>query len=109
MCESTTRCTTERYRPSSNAERARRYRQKLKARVYALFSDDEGTFCHGPDCGTREGPLELAHVRATGLCSAGRGQIHRHLDVMKYPDHYTLLCKECHRNENYPAMEEAPF
>ena len=40
--------------------------------------------------------LEFAHLRATGLCGRGRGQIARYYDIAHNPECYTLLCRPCH-------------
>jgi len=43
--------------------------------------------------------LHFAHVEETEISAItrGRGRKERVYDVIKNPDSYTLLCKDCHR------------
>lgn len=45
----------------------------------------------------RSRSLEFAHIKPTALRFRGRGLITRFLDIIKHPDCYVLLCKQCHR------------
>lgn len=40
--------------------------------------------------------LEFAHLKPTGLRGKSRGKNYRVLDIRKHPDHYQLLCMDCH-------------
>lgn len=48
-------------------------------------------------CGTSE-KLEFAHINDTELRGMGRGRKERYYDVIKNPDSYVLLCKNCHKD-----------
>lgn len=49
--------------------------------------------------------VEFAHVKPTGLDGPGRGMERRYRDVLKNPDCYRVLCKECHRKADRENME----
>lgn len=48
------------------------------------------------ECSTTS-KLEFAHKETTGLNGWGRGRKERVYDVIKNPDKYRLLCKDCHK------------
>lgn len=48
------------------------------------------------ECGTVSG-LEFAHKEPMELDGWGRGRKERVYDVMKNPNKYRLLCKDCHK------------
>jgi len=48
------------------------------------------------ECSTTEN-LEFAHKEPTGLDGRGRGRKERVYDVIKNPEKYRLLCRDCHR------------
>lgn len=87
-----------------------KYRQKLKLRAFQAI----GAAC--VFCKTAES-IQAAHVLATGLKSAGRGMDRRYQDVLKHPDKYRPMCKNCHRTfdalrklyEAQEPREEIPF
>ena len=52
-------------------------------------------------------PIQYAHARPTKLRGRGRGQHARLRDVVKYPDRYIPLCKECHAIYDRPLFWDA--
>lgn len=50
--------------------------------------------------------LQWAHLRPTGLSGKGRGYNHRVLDIRRNPDHYALLCRDCHISFDLAAAPE---
>lgn len=87
-----------------------KYRQDLKVRAFVAIGV-QCVFCHdGQD-------LHCAHVGRTLLKGPGRGMQQRYSDVLKNPDKYRPMCKDCHRTfdalvasiRKEPPVEEIPF
>ena len=57
------------------------------------------------ECPTTEN-LEFAHKEDTELSGRGRGRKERVYDVIRNPDKYMLLCKDCHENYDQGLLEE---
>jgi len=57
------------------------------------------------ECGVTSG-LEFAHREETELDGWGRGRKERVYDVMKNPDKYRLLCKDCHKEYDQTIEDE---
>jgi len=74
----------------SNAEKCRRYKQRLRHRAYACYIVNVCFFCGAG------GDLEFAHVKPTKLSGQGRGMDRRFRDVLSHPDCYVIACKSCH-------------
>lgn len=71
-------------------DECRAYRESLKKRARQALSP---FVCRR--CGT-DSDIEFAHKRPTRLSGEGRGAFHRYRDVIRHPDRYIPLCKECH-------------
>lgn len=71
-------------------EYVKRYRQRLKGRAFALIGT-ECIFCHN------KVNLHAAHIKSTGLNGKSRGLDRRFRDVIKHPDCYKPMCKQCHQ------------
>lgn len=97
---------------TTNAERCREYRQRLKEKCVLLF----GTRCQ--KCGREESEgvvLQFAHVRPTGLSGPGRGFTHRYLDILRHRKRYRRWCEDCHKEhdtenrQNQEHSDAVPF
>lgn len=73
----------------ATADQAREYRQRLRQRALDLI----GRVC--VFCGETEG-IQAAHVIETNIKGSGRGLDRRYRDVIKHPDSYRPMCRECH-------------
>jgi hypothetical protein len=69
--------------------------KKLRKRYH-----DQCYFCQS----TKD--LEFAHITETNLSGRGRGRKERYYDVIKNPNSYLLLCKECHTKMDNGGTKE---
>jgi len=89
---------------SATSEHCRQYRAKLKIRAYANYFFGECCVkCHSTE------KIELAHLKPTGLNGPSRGLTKRYLDVIKHPESYQPMCKDCHTAFDKRKAEEVPF
>jgi hypothetical protein len=77
----------------TNAEKCRRYRQKLKLRCAAIF----GWQCQM--CASAVA-TQYAHKEPTTVAGYGRGMTRRCIDILRNPTKYIRVCGPCHRNMN---------
>jgi hypothetical protein len=65
------------------------------------------------DCGRRarllkdgNSNLEFSHLKPTGLFGKGRGRANRYHNIKKFPGHYRLRCRQCHRLADLKGMAD---
>lgn len=95
----------------ASPDQCRKFREKLKVRAYEAIGGRMCIFC------CDEENIHLAHVGRTELKGPGRGMHKRYRDVIRNPDKYRPMCKECHRTfdnlvaaiRKEPPVEEVPF
>lgn len=78
----------------TNAELVRAHRKRLRWRaIRAVLGPRKKLRCQ--QCRAIES-LQFAHVFPTALRGPGRGQYRRWLDVIRNPECYLILCRDCH-------------
>jgi predicted HNH restriction endonuclease len=76
-----------------------RWRARERDKVLAAFGN-KCEFC-GKVC-----ELEMHHEKPTGLVGRGRGSRERLNDWKAHPDHFKLLCGDCHDLRHREMLEE---
>lgn len=73
------------------------YTNELVKRKILELRERMGGRCVNPLCENPTEDLQFAHVKRTKLNGRGRGRKERYYDVVKNPDCYILLTKDCHK------------
>ena len=68
-----------------------------------------GGKCANPKCPNPTENSQFAHVKRTRLKGRGRGRKERYYDVVKHPDCYILLSKDCHKKFDNGELNLADF
>ncbi len=72
-----------------SARSAKRHRDRIKAKAKELL----GSVC--VFCKSTE-RIEAAHISPTGLKGESRGTYWRCMDIIRHPEYYRPMCRNCH-------------